>query len=408
MNLTTVKNLCTMLSNTYQLGVYYFDSERNLIFFEADRKDIIINQQYFEIDRLATSCILYKETKISINNFGMAWVSIPVIVTEIVRGVIIIGPFLANNMAEETVAEALREKGLEQEYLEGIFKYIMSLPIHPYHEYIKMIKATFYYLYHEEIDESTLSSSKEQMELGSMVKSLESDWIDANKLEFHGTLTLERALMEAVRTGDIQKFMKLNEVVSLGKAGNISVGNELRQEKNLFIVTTTLVTRAAIEGGLSSEIAFTISDIYIQQVENLKSIPKIAELNTKMVLDFTRRVHELLEPKGVTLLISQACEYVKAHVYEEITLTGMASQLRISNGHLSRRFHQEMGKSITDYIKEVKVNEAQFLLKYSAYTLAEISEKLAFSSQSYFNAVFKEVTGKTPKQYKTEINQTNY
>ena len=49
---------------------------------------------------------------------------------------------------------------------------------------------------------------------------------------------------------------------------------------------------------------------------------------------------------------------------------------------------------------EKKVQEAQFLIKNSSYTLAEISDILQFSSQSHFNKVFKERTGKTPTQYK--------
>ena len=407
MNLTTIGNLCKMLKHTYQLGVYYFDSENNLVFFEVDRYELMINQQLFEIDRLATSCILYQETRIFINEFGMIWINLPVITTNIVRGVIIMGPFFSGNVSEEVITESIRNKEIDEEYLNVLLKYIMSLPIQPYRDYIKMIKTTFYYLYHREIDESTLNTSKDYTDMENMMKDLKSDQIDANKLEFHGTLMLEKALMACVRTGDIGKFKKLSEVISIGKAGNVSAGNEIRQEKNIFIVTTTLVTRAAIEGGLSSEIAFTISDLYIRQVESLKSIPRIAELNTKMILDFTRRVHELLESKGASFLISQACEYMKAHVYEEIKVTDIANQLRISNGHLSRRFHQEMGKSIVDYIKDVKVNEAKFLLKYSTYTLADISEKLAFSSQSYFNAVFKEMTGETPKHYRADFNSSD-
>lgn len=76
-----------------------------------------------------------------------------------------------------------------------------------------------------------------------------------------------------------------------GRAGTLA-GDSLRQQKNLIICTATLVTRAAIRGGLNPEQAFTLSDLYIQKAELMTDLLSLTRLNAQMVLDFTKRVDD--------------------------------------------------------------------------------------------------------------------
>ena len=56
--------------------------------------------------------------------------------------------------------------------------------------------------------------------------------------------------------------------------------------------------------------------------------------------------------------------------------------------------------NIGAFITQSKLREAQSLLKYSDMTIAEISNYLCFSSQSYFQNVFKNECGITPAKYR--------
>ncbi len=66
----------------------------------------------------------------------------------------------------------------------------------------------------------------------------------------------------------------------------------------------------------------------------------------------------------------------------------------------SRLFKQETGISVSDYIREKKIEKAQNLLKFCNYSLVEITNYLSFSSQSHFIQLFKDYTGMTPKKYR--------
>ena len=71
--------------------------------------------------------------------------------------------------------------------------------------------------------------------------------------------------------------------------------------------------------------------------------------------------------------------------------------------YLSRKFKQEMGVSIWDYINERKVEEAKLLLADPNLTIQDVADKLNYCSRSYFSEVFKNCTGQWPSAYRTDV-----
>jgi AraC-like DNA-binding protein len=67
---------------------------------------------------------------------------------------------------------------------------------------------------------------------------------------------------------------------------------------------------------------------------------------------------------------------------------------------MCERFKQDTGRTINEFITLVKVDEAKRMLRVTNNTIAQISDYLAFSSQSYFQNVFKKIEGCTPREYR--------
>ena len=80
----------------------------------------------------------------------------------------------------------------------------------------------------------------------------------------------EQALLDVVRRGDINYHQVLNRSSSLSPGVPVQGRDPLRQMKTSIVVFTTLVTRAAMEGGLSPEIAYPLGDSYIQTAEDCR------------------------------------------------------------------------------------------------------------------------------------------
>ena len=217
--------------------------------------------------------------------------------------------------------------------------------------------------------------------------------------DLHNTYHLEQTLMEMVRRGDTAALREWVANAPAVRSG-VLAADQLRQRKNTFIVSATLAARAAIRGGMTVDDAFTLSDSYIQKCELLGAPDRITTLQFQMILDFTARVEKLRHGKHTSKLVLDVANYIQHHMSEAITAEAIAKELYMSRSYLSRKFSEETGETLTDFILRQKTEEARRLLRYSDKPLTSISAYLGFSSQSHFTRVFKKYTSLSPGEYR--------
>ena len=78
----------------------------------------------------------------------------------------------------------------------------------------------------------------------------------------------------------------------------------------------------------------------------------------------------------------------------------LAKAVDLTPSYLSTLFHKETGVSISSYVTGKRMEEARRLLRYTELSSAQISQRLAYSSQSHFIRVFREENGCTPREYR--------
>ncbi len=170
-----------------------------------------------------------------------------------------------------------------------------------------------------------------------------------------------------------------------------------------MVITAALITRKCIASGLEPEKAFRMSDYYIRKLDTVKTISEIEDIHNNMVLDFTGKMRLIHRDKGFSRSISKCIEYIYAHIYERITVNDLSEYTKVSASFLSREFSKELGQSISDYIREKKIEVSQDLLRTTDTSILDIAYQLHFSSQSHFIQTFKNIVGVTPRKYR-EIN----
>lgn len=215
----------------------------------------------------------------------------------------------------------------------------------------------------------------------------------------HNTYDLERLLLRMVRRGDTHALKKWLATAPAVRGGVVA-NDQLRQRKNLFIVTATLVSRAAVQGGMDVDDAFTLSDSYIRQCELLPSPERIMKLQYRMLLDYAERVERLRTVGRPTKLALDVANYVQHHLSEAISAERIANALYISRPHLSRKFKEDTGESLTDFVLKEKTEEAKRLIRYSDKPMTAIGAYLGFSSPSHFSRVFRRYAGVSPREYR--------
>lgn len=214
---------------------------------------------------------------------------------------------------------------------------------------------------------------------------------------------LEKLMVFYVTHGEVEHLGRLLTSMPRARAGEMA-RDSLRQLKNMGICSAAVASRAAIEGGLSNQTAFGLSDIYIQKIELLNSPTAIHMLINELFMDFARRVQQTKYGiKNASPLFLKCAQYVSAHLFQHIRIDDMATELNYSRPYLCGQFSRQTGITLTNYILTEKVNEGKYLLQFSELSLSEIALRLSFSSQSHFQSVFKKITGITPMEYRRSV-----
>ncbi len=223
----------------------------------------------------------------------------------------------------------------------------------------------------------------------------------------HRALESEFSFYEAVRNGDLDFVRRNCENNDFAKAAGMGILSEsaLQNMRYHFIITAALVSRFCVEGGMVLEQAYGLSDFYITRMDKLMTSEDIVQLHHVMVLDFTGRMNAIRQLPEISKPVKSAIDYIYLHLHEKITLDELAANTAVSAGYLSKLFRKEMGINVSEYIIELRLDEAQKLLKYSDMPIVEIANYLAFASQSYFVHVFHKRIGVTPRKYRERFYQ---
>ena len=88
---------------------------------------------------------------------------------------------------------------------------------------------------------------------------------------------------------------------------------------------------------------------------------------------------------------------------DAIRAEDIAKALYVSRPYLSKKFREDTGETLTDFILKEKTEEAKRLLRYSQRSLTAIGAYLGFSSPSHFSHTFKKYTGLTPRDYRDQM-----
>lgn len=219
----------------------------------------------------------------------------------------------------------------------------------------------------------------------------------------HGTWLYESLLTKLVEEGNLNYREAMNKMTLGGNPGRLSAGNPLRQLKNLLLSSVIIVSRAAIRGGLNPELSYTLSDKYIQNIENCSSMSELGNINAIMLDDYIHRVHEVKVNEYPTSFVRDCISYVSVHLTEELDISSIAAHFGYSPYYLSRKFKEEYGSDLRIFIRNTRLDYAKMLLANSSYNVQEISEQLHFCSQSYFTQHFRKRHGMTPSEFKTSL-----
>ena len=188
---------------------------------------------------------------------------------------------------------------------------------------------------------------------------------------------------------------------------NSIVENQIRQSKDLFITTIALITRAAISEGVNIEEALTLSDNFIQKIENSRTMKELNEIILSALTEFTTKVSYLKNVQTQTEFTLKLSNFIIHNISRKLTIDDLVNNFYISKTSLCEKVKNDSGLTVNEFINTTKIGVAKDLLSNTTNSILSISDYLGFSSQNHFVKVFKKYVGVTPSEYRKNQNLKN-
>ena len=103
---------------------------------------------------------------------------------------------------------------------------------------------------------------------------------------------------------------------------------------------------------------------------------------------------------GENAAVKKAEDYIRLYYANPITISTLAGIYGYNARYLGRIFKRQTGRSFSEYLNDVRIESAKSLLCTAEKTVIETALECGFDNVTYFNRVFRSVTGMTPSQYR--------
>ena len=326
------------------------------------------------------------------NHSLLHWVS-PVYSKGKMEYAIIAGPVLVIEEAE--IAQEQNQETTE----EGGMSNIQHLDISRVHDMSEILRmcAGWASGFKEHVMEENRTLMKIQSHAYDFIHDLKEE--DESQKERTRTYIFEKEniLQDAIRWGDRQTSQKvMNDILG---AILLTDATTIELTKFRILELFVLISRAAQQGGVPDKEIMAMSYRFQREIGFLNSFEGMALWLSKTLRQFSDLVFASREME-YGAVFAQAVRYIRLHYREHITLEETAQAVLLSPTYFSRLFKEKMNISFTSYVNTLRIEEAQRLLLDTRSSIIEIAEAVGFEDQSYFSKVFKEISQRTPSQYR--------
>lgn len=377
-----------------ELYLWSYDSEMNLV--DTNCANTENFSLFFKIagfsERLCSIDENHRKPWILTDSIGVVWLADFERKADALYRIHILGPTLVDDLPLNNMDLYLEQRNISavvKKELMEILKDIPVIPITSLYEYGVMLhfcitgqKITFYDFDYAE-NEPVFQKTREEFSASNP----------------QGTYAAEQRILQLVRDGNLNYMEQMGRLVNIGKTGRVSTKDVSRQLKNLCIVFITMCTRAAMEGGVDPETAYSLSDYYIQRIEDVRYFSEITEITNTMQGDFIHRVHLCKANSGVSSEIQACCDYIMINLEKNLSIQDIAGRVGYTPNYLGRKFKKEIGYTIGDYIHIKKMEYAKALLRDKRMSIQDVSERLGYCSGSYFSEMFRHYVKLSPTEY---------
>lgn len=318
--------------------------------------------------------------------------------------VLLVGPFLTQDVTEHDVMAMMEGCGLPMEMLPVFRRFYESIPfISDEGILLAMMTSIAQVIWGSEdlytmeyVESARLLEGLRGMEESSLTQMTETAGIKLMEERY----AVERRLMYAVAHGQTHQAQMI--ISQIGEAAyEQRTADPLRNLKNYAIVCNTLMRKAAEEGQVHPLHIDKLSSTLARKIETLHTVDEALHFIRNMVHKYCLLVknHSM---KGYSQLVQHVILRVDSDLTADLSLKAHAEFLNVNPSYLSTLFRRETGMTLTEYVNRQRIEHGIFLLNATDMQVQTIAQYCGIPDVNYFTKTFKRLIGKTPKAYRAD------
>ncbi len=303
-----------------------------------------------------------------------------------------LGPTFTNENSFNELKSRMDERGLSVQIKAIVSRQLNRMSIIPHTVVSNYARQLHYLLHGDLIPVNDIQILKNHTE--------NSDSNDIKSSSHYGIWASEQAFLKLFSEGNPSYKEAMNVSSSLSDGVKHNPKDSIRFAKNNLLVLLTLLSRASILGGVSPDLAYDLCDYYADKSEACTTMSEVNTLIQEIPDVYFSHVLKAKENLGISKFIQNSCEYITGHINEKISISELAAKAGYSEYYFSRKFKNEMGCSVNEYVTKKKIERAKVLLESTNTSILDISLELSFNSRSYFSDTFQRIVGMSPGEYR--------
>ncbi len=156
----------------------------------------------------------------------------------------------------------------------------------------------------------------------------------------------------------------------------------------------------------------TYRNIIFEETERPKELKDILKYNNILTyeekfMEWTLGLHEKINSQFAVnknkQKINQAIHYINKNYAKDLNMAVVSNYISMNYSLFSYSFKQFIGSNFVDYLKNLRISEAQHLLKETEMRVNEISQAVGYENEKHFMKLFKNTCGVSPSEYRKNM-----
>jgi len=207
----------------------------------------------------------------------------------------------------------------------------------------------------------------------------------------------EMDVISALRIGDVAGVERTVEEFFASVLENFNI--DPQEMKRLCLRFVYSVSHVLIEMNLPIDEITDRNISFESEINKCETVEEIRKWSKKFLSTAAENIYELKNNKNVEF-VKKAIEYIKSNYFKTFTVQDVAKAVYLTPNYLSNIFKQVTGKTVLEYMTEVKLQYARELLRDPDIKASEVSEMVGYKDPKYFSQLFKKHTGFTPSEFR--------